>query len=248
VVIDMPYLSRIWLNPLRTGAQRMLRNPHVVHAAVLGGLSRQPVDERVLWRLEPDSPHRAGLLVLTHSRPSWEHLVEQAGWPNSDEPQALVRPYELLLDQVARGREFAFRLNANPVMATRNPANPSTVQKERLTSVVRPRGVRVPHRTAAHQLEWLTSRVARWGFEIPDDPDGVPGIRLTRRDRLIFSKGGDNDRGHRVVLQTALFDGRLRVADPDAARTSLLSGVGSGRAYGCGLITLAPVPPALTET
>lgn len=48
----MSYLSRIWLNPLRTGTQRMLRNPQVLHAAILGGLSRQPVTERVLWRLD----------------------------------------------------------------------------------------------------------------------------------------------------------------------------------------------------
>src|SRR3954469_18997000 len=76
----MPYLSRIYLNPLRTGAQRLLRNPQHMHAAVLGGLSRQPVTERVLWRLDTEQ-HRASLLVLTQSTPSWEHLVEQAGWP-----------------------------------------------------------------------------------------------------------------------------------------------------------------------
>ena len=73
----MAYLSRIWLNPLRTATQRMLRDPHVMHAAVLGGIPAQPVTERVLWRIEAGDPHRAELLVLTRSVPSWEHLVEQ---------------------------------------------------------------------------------------------------------------------------------------------------------------------------
>ncbi|HEX5493353.1 MAG TPA: type I-E CRISPR-associated protein Cas6/Cse3/CasE, partial [Mycobacteriales bacterium] len=121
----MPYLSRISLNPLRTAAQRMLRNPQALHAAVLQSSSRQPVTERMLWRLELDTPHKATLLVLTQTAPSWEHLVEQAGWPGSDEPQALVRPYEPLLDRVVRGREFAFRLRANPVSSTRTPDKPS---------------------------------------------------------------------------------------------------------------------------
>ena len=52
----MPYLSRIYLNPLRTRTQSLLRNPQAMHAAVLGGLSRQPVVERVLWRLETSAP------------------------------------------------------------------------------------------------------------------------------------------------------------------------------------------------
>ena len=234
------YLSRIWLNPLRTGAQRMLRNPQVLHAAVLGGLSRQPVTERVLWRLEQDTPHRAGVLVLTDSLPSWEHLVEQAGWPHADDPQALVRPYEPLLDQLVRGREFGFRLQANPIRSTRIPTSPSPAQKEHLAGSTRPRGVRVPHRTVAHQLAWFTDRVSGWGFALPTTLDGTPQLQLTSRARLIFNKS-DGDTRRRVTVQTATFDGRLRVTDPDQARRSLLNGVGSARAYGCGLITLAPL-------
>jgi len=239
----MPYLSRISLNPLRTATQRMLRNPQALHAAVLGASSRQPVTERMLWRLELDTPHKASLLVLTQSAPSWEHLVEQAGWPGSDEPQALVRPYEPLLDRVARGREFAFRLRANPVSSTRTPDKPSAAQQKRLTEP-RPRGVRVPHRTAAHQLAWFAERVGRWGFELPTNTAGHPTLRLTGRERLTFIKTTESSDRRRVTLQTATFEGALRVTDPDLACASLLAGVGSARAYGCGLITLAPLSPS----
>lgn len=243
----MTYLSRIWLNPLRTGAQALLRNPEKMHAAVLGGLARQPVTERVLWRLEASERHRADLryraelLVLTESRPSWEHLVEQASWPGADEPQALVRDYQPLLDRLQTGREFAFRLRANPVSATRTPTNPSVSQKEHLAQE-RPRGVRVPHRTAAHQLTWLTTRVDRWGFTLLDT-DAGPAVGLSARERLTFpKKARDGEaKGHRVVLSTATFDGALRVTDPEQARRTLLQGVGPGKAYGCGLLTLAPL-------
>lgn len=245
----MPYLSRIWLNPLRVGAQRMLRNPQVLHAAVLGGLSRQPVEERVLWRLESDrkldsgARYRASLLVLTQSAPSWEHLVEQAGWPGADEPQALVKSYEPLLDRIVRGREYAFRLRANPVASTRTPDQPSMSQRRRL-DVNRPRGVRVPHRTAAHQLDWFTKRAPKWGFYIPNTAEGPPDVRLIGRDRVVFTKSGRGDvDGRQVVIQTATFEGRLRVEDPGTVREILLGGVGSARAYGCGLITLSPAWP-----
>ena len=243
----MPYLSQIWLNPLRSQTQRMLRNPQVLHAAVLGGLARQPVTERVLWRVEQESPYRVGVLVLTESKPSWEHLVEQGGWPSADEPQALVRPYEPLLRRVASGAQFAFRLRANPVGATRHPAKPSAAQEELLASAARPRGIRVAHRTAAHQLAWLTDRIERWGFEILETAAGFPDVRLVARKRLVFDKSSRGDSKRRVVIDTATYEGRVRVVDVDMALATLLSGVGHARAYGCGLITLAPSAPAATE-
>jgi CRISPR system Cascade subunit CasE len=238
----MPYLSRVWLNPLRSRTQLFLRNPHALHAAVLGGLSRQPVTERVLWRLEPDPRHRAELLVLTESMPSWEHLVEQAGWPVADEPQQLVRDYQSLLDHIQRGREFRLRVRANPVSATRQPSNPSAAQEKHLAGE-RPRGVRVPHRTAAHQLTWFTDRLERWGFAAVATPESGPAVSLIARDRMVFSKNADAGK-QRVVLSTATFDAVVRVLDPDLARERLLGGVGSAKGYGCGLITLAPIRAA----
>jgi CRISPR system Cascade subunit CasE len=237
----MTYLSRIWINPLRTSGQRMLRNPQVLHAALLGGLSRQPVAERLLWRLESDSRHRLAVLVLTESAPSWEHVVEQAGWPGSDEAQARVKPYEPLLSRLERGREFALRLKVNPVSSTRRPVKPSPAQQKSL-SRPRPRGVRVAHRTAQQQTEWFMAHIQGWGFEVTDNDLGSPDLRLTARDSMVFTKKPDSR--DRVTLTTATFEGRVRVAEPDLARRSMLDGVGRARAYGCGLITLAPVTAA----
>ncbi|GLY03975.1 type I-E CRISPR-associated protein Cas6/Cse3/CasE [Actinoplanes sp. NBRC 101535] len=236
----MPYLSRIWLNPLRTETQAYLRNPRAVHAATLGGFSEPAPDERVLWRLEsaPGTEHRLQLVVLTRHRPSWQHIVDRAGWPDSEEPQILVMPYEAVLAAVAVGREFSFRLKANTVGSARNPDKPSVEQKERLARD-RPRGVRVPHRTAAHQWKWLTTRLDKWGFEPVVDDQGIPAVQLSSRDRVSFRKGG----GDQVVLQTATFNGLVRITDPEAARSALLNGVGPGKAYGMGLITIAPPRP-----
>jgi CRISPR system Cascade subunit CasE len=236
----MAYLSRIWLNPLRRSTQRLIENPQALHAAVLGGLSRQPVAERVLWRLELEDVHRVGLLVLTQSMPSWEHLVEQASWPNSDEPQAQTRAYDALLANLVPGADFAFRLRANPTVSTRSPTTPSDPQRDRLAGLRRPRGVRVAHRTAAHQLRWLLDRAECWGFRIPATHGGDPMARVVARERVTFTKPGSDSGRNRVTLEVATFEGRLTVAEAVAARQSLLDGVGTARAYGCGLITLAP--------
>lgn len=234
----MAYLSRIWLNPLRPATQRLMANPQITHAAVLGGIAAHPVTERLLWRLDVRDGRRAELLVLSRSTPSWEHVIEQFGWSSADEPQAVTRDYQQLLERIEIGREFRFRLRANPVEATRNPSNPSTAQKEHL-SQSRPRGVRVAHRTAGQQTTWLLDRLNSWGFGAVEI-DGLPAVLVIGRERVSFSKR-EGGAGRRVTVNTALFDGTLRVTDAAAARASLLNGVGPARAYGCGLITLAPL-------
>lgn len=253
----MPYLSRVRINPLRESGRRLLRNPHVAHAMVLGGIAEQPVRERVLWRLETTNPRRPELLILTESRPDWNHIIEQAGWSNADGEQVVVRDYSPLFAQLVVGREFAFRLTANPVQHTRKPEKLTPAQERKLASDQgeKPRSgraFRVGHRTAAHQLDWLLRRTPSWGFEIPvvagfatpDDgePADVPrDVRIVARQVHRFHKGTN---GPQVVLATATFEGRLRVTDPDLLAEKLLSGVGPAKAYGCGLLTLAPLPGA----
>ncbi|MFI7081275.1 type I-E CRISPR-associated protein Cas6/Cse3/CasE [Micromonospora sp. NPDC049903] len=240
----MPYLSRILLNPLRTRTQQMLHNPQTLHAAVLGGLSRQPVDERVLWRLETPHRHQHALLVLTQSIPSWEHLIEQAGWPSADEPQALTRSYEPLLAQLQRGRRFAFRLKANPTISTKKPTAPSKAQTLHLAGE-RPRGVRVAHRKLADQMTWLVDKLARSGCTIPTDlvnDNEVPAVRASDRQPLRFRKHGAKE-GTQVILESVTFDGILHIDDTEQARQALLGGIGTGKAYGFGLLTLAPPTP-----
>lgn len=243
----MPFLSRIWINPLRRGAQQLLADPQAMHAAVLGGVPEQPVRERVLWRLDADTPRRPALLVLTQSRPSWEHLVEQASWPSADIPQSEVRDYETLLRQLESGRCFAFRLTANPVQATKSPDKLTASQHAARQRDPR-RSVRVGHRTVAHQLNWLLDRVPKWGVRIPaartDEPSGgestsaavPPDVRIAGRQRLSFARKG----GHRVTIQQVTYEGHLVVEDPDRLRGALVAGIGRAKAYGCGLLTLAP--------
>ncbi|MER5769275.1 type I-E CRISPR-associated protein Cas6/Cse3/CasE [Streptomyces sp. NPDC001985] len=257
----MPYLSKIALNPHRRSAPSLLANPHRMHATLLAGLAVQPVTERVLWRLENNNPHRAELLVLTDSRPSWSHLVEQAGWPGADHSAPLIADYTPLLDRITPGREFAFRLTANPVQSLRHPTKLSPAQAEQraeqdartgTAAERRIRGFRVPHRTAGQQLHWLLDRTDRHGFTIPATGEpapppalglGEPGlpapaVALTARDILRFSK---RQNGPRLTLSTATYQGRLRVTDPDLLRHTLLQGIGPAKAYGQGLLTLAPL-------
>ena len=219
----MVKLTRVWINPLRTGARDLLRNPQAMKAAVYAGLPTQPVTERPLWRLDRDNPHRPALLVLTRETPSFEHLVEQAGWPAADQPQVDSRDYQPVLDQLTAGAAFRFRLTANPTYADRKGVEPGQ------------RGQRRAHVTIEHQTNWLLERAGRWGITIPDDTaTGVPAVAITARGTERFRRNGS-----RVTLTTATYEGLLTVHDPDTFRDQLRAGFGPAKSYGCGLLTVA---------
>jgi len=233
----MTYISHVPLNPLRRDAQFLLQNPQRLHAAVMGSVPYQSESGRHLWRLDQND-HQVDLFVLSPTRPSWDHLIEQAGWPQADGGEARVLAYDHILALLMVGRRFRFRLRANPVQNVRRPEKPTSQQTVRMNDPEKTRGIRVGQRTAGYQLKWFLSRCSdgddRWGFTV--GPLESPSVALVERKTLQFSKG----RGlPQVTLNTATFEGELTVTNVDLMRRSLLEGIGGGKAYGCGLLTLA---------
>ncbi|MFI6803839.1 type I-E CRISPR-associated protein Cas6/Cse3/CasE [Streptomyces luteogriseus] len=263
----MPYLSRIPLAPLRTGTRKLLNSPQAMHAAILGSVAYHPDPGRTLWRLDADNPHRPHLYTVTQVEPDFTALVEQAGWA-VDNPHAkpTVADYKPLLANLEAGQTYAFRLTASPVQNTRTPQKPTPAQAARTAASTKERAPshRLGHRTTHHQLAWFTNRVHKHGFELltlPNTQDPAPGIlplpntdtseteqlldvRVTARDRLVFNKtltgpGGAKTGTTKVTITTASYAGTLRVADPVELARTLITGIGSAKAYGCGLLTLA---------
>lgn len=256
------FLTRFRVNTARPGARRLLSSPQIVHAAVMSSFpallptdAPPPDGPRVLWRLDHVARAEVMLYVVSPDKPDMTHLVEQAGWPAAATPTAPgweSRPYGPFLDQLAAGGQWAFRLTANPVHHIRRKDGEPTK--------------RTAHITPTHQMGWLLERQEHSGFRILEKPadqrllpsgtthGGKPhhGDRyhLTVQDKrsLGFDKGrGDGtskERKGSVTLVTVTFDGRLEVTDPELLRRTLRQGLGRAKAYGCGLLTLAPATAA----
>ncbi len=225
----MTYLSRLKLNPARRAGRNILSSPQAMHAAVLAAFPGRLADrtqERVLWRLDPGDGEVL-LYVVSPEPPDLTHLVEQAGWPTLQTWE--TRDYSALLDALAVGQCWDFRLTANPTRS--RPAGEGQ------------RSQRFGHVTVAQQQEWLATRAERAGFGLPavPGPDGSsrPEHGLVVRNRSLdrFRRGDGT-----VTLARATFDGQLTVTDPDALRATLTGGLGPAKAYGCGLLTLARTP------
>lgn len=218
------YLTRFDINKARRAARTLLASPQRLHAAVLAGFpatEQPPASEgRVLWRLDQHE-HATLLYLVSPQRPDLIHLVEQAGWPTLQGWD--TRDYQPLLNRLAAGQRWGFRLTANPV-SNRRKTDTAT------------RSQRFGHVTVAQQTAWLLERTQRLGFAVTTTTHDEPDVAIHRRETLRF-----NRQDHTVTLATAVFEGHLEVLDPDALRCALVRGIGAGKGYGCGLLTLAPI-------
>lgn len=230
------YLTRFRINTARRSGRELLGSPHRMHAAVSMSfpelLPRDGAGPRVLWRVDRRSAAEVVLYVVSPNRPDMTHLVEQAGWPAAETPGWQTYDYSTFLGGLTKGSTWAFRLTANPVHHIRRKDDEPIK--------------RTAHRTPQHQMAWLLDRQENAGFcvlEKPADKRLLPEgdeLQLSVRDRrdLRFAKVSER---RTVQLTTVTYDGRLTVTDPDILRRTLTQGLGKGKAYGCGLMTLAPL-------
>ena len=231
------YLTRFRVNAARSGARRLLSSPQSLHAAVMASFAESPPtptgsEPRVLWRIDHNSTASIVLYIASPDQPDLTHLVEQAGWPSTGTWETFA--YTPFLERIADGDVWQFRLTANPIHYIRRTSGEPTK--------------RTAHLTPAHQLAWLIKQEERAGFAIVRNPPERQHLAVSdehdvvvhnHRD-LSFGKNGASPGSRNVKIVTATYDGRLRVTDAERLRRTLTAGLGKAKAYGCGLMTLAP--------
>lgn len=219
------YLTRFTMDPAHRGARRLLGSPHAMHAAVRGAFAAPEDYEqpggRTLWRIDTTSGALLHLYIVSPGRPDLTHLVQQAGQA-ATEPWT-TRGYGPLLDSLSAGQRWAFRLAANPVHSGRKTADAKETQ-------------RFGHLRPAEQTTWLLDRAERCGFSVAVQQDGEPNVKLRRSQTVSFKRGMGT-----VTLTTATYDGALDIVDAELFRQAMTHGIGHGKAYGCGLLTIAPL-------
>lgn len=248
------YLSRLALNPLRREVQRDLADCHNMHRRLLLAFPDQPDISSardhfgVLYRVEP---MRDGPVVLVQSShiPDWTRLPQ--GYLTST---PTTKSLTALYADLRPGLDLAFRLHANP---TRRISDRNQNQAEKW------RGKRVNLTQEADQLDWLRRKGAASGFTlltVRARPAGLPVRQLlpnlpgeapiapsmpvvadTRARPGALVAGRRADTGS-LTFGSVTFEGRLRVTDHDLFLAAIEQGVGSGKAYGFGLLSIAPVP------
>ena len=236
------FLSRLLLNPLNRTVERDLANRHDLHRTIMRAFPSSGDSEAaraslgVLFRLEfEELQGLPRVYVQSKSEPNWsllpsEYLVEQAENP-------ACRCLDAAYGRIKEGVVLAFTLVANP---TRKVATSS--KTERLAGE-KSNGRRTFISDPQSQLVWLARRAEAGGFDLvstgsesaPPDVMSVPG------DQVYGRKGRKENTGQtELEFGAVTFNGRLRVTDRRRFLGALAQGFGSGKAYGFGLLSLAP--------
>lgn len=244
------YLSRLMLDVRSRRVDAELAHPYEMHRTlmrafpkVVGG-SGQPREEfGVLFR--PDVDQSGGVVnvyVQSYVRPDWSFLdgIGQYVTPGAPTLAYECKDVEHVLRKIEDGQTFAFRLRANPTKRVGRDDDPL-------------KGKRVELQQEDEQIAWLADKGrggregVPGGFELLtsrlSDGEGgemlVPHVRVCREGKFIGLKGGSTN-ARKTTHLSVIFDGLLRVTEAGAFFDTVRLGIGGGKAYGFGLLSLAP--------
>ena len=204
------YLTQMQLDLNNHRTLAALDAPSKFHGAIESAF--EGARRRNLWRIDRRNG-QAYLLLLSSEQPDLGQAAEQFAPPGGS---WTTRDYAPLLEQVQTGSHWRFRLCANPTYST--PAGPGQ------------RGRVCAHSTPKHQMLWLVKQGEKHGFTLSLDQFAV-----TKSVWYRFKKGNT---GKTVTFLSVTYDGLLKVCDAARFRAALCGGIGSGKAYGAGLMTL----------
>lgn len=216
----MMYLTRILLNPLNRAARRDIGHSYEMHRTVMRAFP-QGYRGRVLFRLDYNRKRqRYTLYVQSEDKPNWSFMSGLEGYLAAS-PDEHGNPALRELDlQPRSGDVFRFRLRANPSVKS---ADRKTGKKKRW-------GILKPE----DQLAWLKRKGEAGGFRI-----GLGTIIAAPEGRKLTGRVIQEDERRSTTHFSVRFDGLLQVTDPEKFSETIRRGVGSGKGFGFGLITLA---------
>ena len=248
------YLTKMILNPFSRRVQFEVGNPQQIHKTICGAF--QPIENQeylphheritprnkydVLHRLEIDNRGgKAVLLVQSTAEPDWRHLTENFLAADVTENLA-VKNVGGSYAQIENGMNLRFRLRANPTKrAGKSFQYADNEKREEFTRKFRDdkNRRRLSLNSDEERIEWLERKGTDAGFQLANvQIKEIGNAVAVGQAQISFSK---NRNSPPLTFGSVIFDGVLRVTDTDKFRESLIKGIGTGKAYGFGLLSIA---------
>lgn len=247
------FLSRLILDPGMRQARNELAQPYEMHRTLMRAFPQVPDESEVnaremfavLFRVDWESQSSRGLVfVQSAAEPDWSFLATRSEYllSEANEPNPAFKDVTESFRSLQDGQVFYFRLRANPTKRIKK-ARGGDVELE---------GKRVGLLREEEQVEWLArkgrerEKGKRGGFELlghhieGESGEGlvVPRVNVTREGKV---SGKRKDSVHKTTHLAVRFDGLLRITDADAFRETLARGIGPGKAFGFGLLSIVPI-------
>ena len=172
-----------------------------------------------LFRIDPVRGGNPAILVQSAVAPDWDYAFHNAGYLLAASPD--VRAFD---PKLSVGQRRRFRLKANPTKRAHKNTRDSSGKPIDEKWV----GKRVPVPQQS-QIEWLARRGKDGGFQLVDEPN-------VERGYVHFNKKGKGGQGQQLL--SVVFEGVLAVTEPDVFLKTVQAGIGSGKAFGFGLLSV----------
>lgn len=222
----MLHLSLLTL-PRRSSRWQILQ-PYELHQIIWKGfpdIPRGTGETHFLFRHD-ERDDRHSVLVQSERRPDWSAIGE-------GDHVAEVKEFDPL--RIEPGTRLRFFVRANPVVKRRGFDGEKTTRHIAVGSDRKRQAVmlgipenKVPSREE-QLLDWLRRKGEEGGFEVVDATVGP------NRDLVVRRAGA---KGAPMTFTTVDFDGILTVRDSEAFARCMRSGIGRGKGFGLGLLSV----------
>lgn len=224
---DTLWLSRLIPDLRSRHARWLMANPRCLYAAMLecfgntithhSGTNPHADPRGLLFRIE-DSTRQSPSFILAQSthEPDWTVLLQRAERVLLPErpPECVEFPRNW-----SAGQQMRFRLRANPT---------KSLPGRGLSPGVRARGRIVPLHGEEEQREWLRRKL--------HGAASIVDVMVRDEGNRRLAPGKDKGAGAHVV--SVLYEGILSVENPARLSEIQESGIGRGRAFGYGMLSL----------
>lgn len=247
------YLSRLILNPRSRQVLGEMAHPYEMHRTLMRAFPKAGDDAQakareefgVLFRADTDEPRSAvKVFVQSSVEPTWTFLDGLDDYLRADTEMSEYEYKDILpaYREIQDGQVLSFRLRANP---TKRIAKDDDTMKGKRVELIR----------EDEQIAWLirkgrgAERGVPGAFELlmrkGTDAEGkellIPRVNVCCEGKQTGRKKNEAH-GHATTHLAVLFEGLLRVTDKNAFLEILLRGIGAGKSFGFGLLSIAPAP------
>jgi CRISPR system Cascade subunit CasE len=242
-----PYLSRLCLDMRSRQVINEITHPYEMHRTLMRGYASAGECDGdgarhkhgVLFRADVDQKRGVvKVYVQSTEEPDWSFLdrVDRYLLETGQGPAHDCKDITRSLERIQEDQLLSFRLRANPtkrVVREGDPLNGKQLTRE------------------DEQLAWLEGKGLGGREGVPGgfalavvkggpETESVVSVQVRSEGKVSGRKKGLAP-GQVMTHLSVLFEGRLRVTDPDAFRSTIVGGIGSAKAYGFGLLSIAPV-------
>ena len=188
-------------------------------------------DAGFLFRIDPIPGGQTVIVVQSAIQPDWDYAFQNADYLLAAPPQ--TRQFH---PQYPTGKPLLFRLMANPTRKIDTKSGPDGNRRN---------GKRVPVQPE-NLLRWLVQKGEQSGFSVVEKGLIIQTSYIHfnkpnthQKERVCDRSPSKMDYG--VRLRAIRYDGVLGVTDSDRFHAAIAQGIGSGKSFGFGLLSVAPM-------